>query len=362
MASNYFNVKNGIYSPVFSGETLIVDTLTASTIYGVSAEHQITKDFSGFVGQNDGNDDIDVSYDSTERTITLTGTFKLYYQGSLILDVVASSWTSDPHPSGVTTTQFLKFNGGGFQWQETPWNFHEAQIAYVCIKSTGEYCFSQREPHGLGDWETHEQLHFTIGSVLRSGGDLSDYTLNSTTAANRRPLINATTVVDEDLHTIIPALTAETYTRFSLSSTTTVNFTTASNDIVNLSTNQPYYNQWNGSAWVQTLMSNNNYQAIFVIAIPTTSDSTAQAHRYLFVQGQTQNSSLTTIQAITTNNLTLGDFTNISPEFTFIAKIIIRYTGGNWQLIQVDKLTGNKVSQLSTPSGSYLSSVASKKI
>ena len=366
--ANEFKIKHGIRltdSPTAGSSTDILarnaTTGIVETVTGIEVStlsDKITREFSGFVGQNDGNDDITVTYNSASRKITLAGTFKAYYQGVLILNVTAGTWTSDPHPSGVITAQFLKYGSNGFEWQSTTWNFHEVQIAYVCVNSAGTYCFAQREVHGLMDWESHNRFHDVIGTNLKSGGDLSDYVLASTAAAARRPLISAASVYDEDLLSVITALSTETYCAANLTGTGTVNFTTAYSDIVHLLSNNPYYNSFVTPNWTQTLMPNNSYQAIFVAAIPTTDDATALSHRYVFFQGQQTSVTLSVIQALTTANITLGDFASISPEFVFIAKIIVRYTGSNWQLTQVDKITGNKVSQLSTPVGSFLSSVS----
>jgi len=164
--------------------------------------------------------------------------------------------------------------------------------------------------------------------------------------------------LDEDLGHILAALSTNSYTWLSLTGAGSVALTTAQAEIINLSTNRPFYNQFTGGAWQQTLMSNNAYQKIFVMAIPTTADAGSQAYRYVFIQGQTQSTTLTTIQAVTAASLNLGELSGGLPEYCFIGEIIIRYTAGNWTLISVSKITGNRVVQTTTPAGNYLSQVS----
>jgi hypothetical protein len=75
------------------------------------------------------------------------------------------------------------------------------------------------------------------------------------------------------------------------------------------------------------------------------------------VQGQT-NGNLLSQQALTPADLNLGSLANDATEFVFIAKVIIRYIGGNWDITSVTNLTGNKFIQVGSPAGVYLSTVA----
>ena len=97
--------------------------------------------------------------------------------------------------------------------------------------------------------------------------------------------------------------------------------------------------------------------SIWVIAFPTTADTDSQKKRFMFMQGQSQGT-LAEQRALSPLNLTLGELTNISPEFVFIEQIIIHYTGGNWSITESRKITGSKQSQTTAPSGIYLSSVS----
>ena len=62
------------------------------------------------------------------------------------------------------------------------------------------------------------------------------------------------------------------------------------------------------------------------------------------------------MRAVNSSSVNVGTFVNIFTEFVFIGKLILRYQGGNWDIQQVEKLTGTRVSQASV-SGGYLSAV-----
>lgn len=120
------------------------------------------------------------------------------------------------------------------------------QIAFVHYYAAGAK-FGARECHGTMPWTAHQEFHQTLGTYYTSGADLTSYTLSSTTAANRRPDVGAVTIRDEDLPTALSALSTKTYTQFYLSGAgATANFVTGASDIVPLSGNQPYYNQFTG--------------------------------------------------------------------------------------------------------------------
>lgn len=287
------------------------------------------------------NQNISVSYDSTTRKITLAGTFEAFYQGVKVT-ALTDGWVSDAH-ADVAGTYFLSYNGS-FVFNTTPWSFSDLQIAYVVYDGVK---FGIREVHGFMQPEAHEEAHRVLGAYKVSGADMSGYTLSSTTAAERRPLIAETIIADEDLKTTLSALSTETYSIRYLTGASTRTFSVDQADIIPLNGNQPYYNQFTDGAWQQTLMTNNNYAAIFVAAIPVTSDTASQKLRYVFVQPQTQSATLSTIQGLVPSSLVLGDM--LASEYVFTHKIIIRYTAANWILTSVESLSGTKVQQVSVP-------------
>jgi hypothetical protein len=312
-------------------------------------DRNLTKEPTGFVSPVD----VAVAYDSTTRKITVTGNTRALWRGTEITALV-SGWESAAH-ADVAGIYFLYFDGTSFVWSNTVWEFTQVMIAFVSYQSADKWAI--RECHGLMENECHREFHYTIGTYRLSGGTLSDFTLNSTTAAARRPLVSACTIFDEDVPSSIAAISTEVYTQFYLTGATGVTtFAVDAADIVPLLTNNPYYNQFTGGAWQQTLLPNNNYMCVWLIAMPVTSDSVSQKYRFLWMQGQTQGT-LASQQALAPSGLSLGTFQDLAPEFVFIAKVILRYTSGNWILTQVDTLTGSRATQVNSPAGLYLSSV-----
>jgi hypothetical protein len=303
---------------------------------------------------------VTISYDATSRTVTLGGTVLGFYQGKK-LSVLTSGWVSDPHPATLDKRYFLTYNGANFVWLDLDTDtvdFTSLLIAYVNYGTV--YKWAIRECHGLMDWEGHRSDHFNIGTYRLSGGTIGDFVLNSTTTANRQPSVSATLLVDEDLPTTNPPLSASgNYTQYYLSGTGTPNFITTATDIVPLSGNQPYYNQFTGGAWQQTLVSNNQYMAVWLVAVPTTSDTESQKFRYVWQQGQFASGNIEDIQTRTPNQLDKGLLEGLTPESIYIGRLIIRYTGGNWSITSVENLTGNRLSQATSPAGLYLSTIAS---
>lgn len=354
---------NTLFTQNVSGGTmhLIIDGDTGYT--NVNQFIEVGRDtWTGFL-MPDGvsNSTIDVSYDPTTRKVTIAGITKLFVHGQLINDIT-TSWTSEAHATGVTTTQYLYYSHitNSYVFNSTPWVFEDAQIAAVVYDAAENYVMTIREIHGIMQPCVHREFHQTIGCYLPSngGGDIDGYVLGSTTSADRRPLVSQTTIQDEDLMTVLPAITAETYTQFNLAtSAATLTFVTGATDFCSVTGAQPNWNEYTGGAWVQTPMSNNSYSAYWLVAVPASSGAISQSKRFLWVQAQSNSSSLTTIQNLTPSSINLGAFGVLNPEFVFIAKIIVQYSSSNWRLTSVEKLVGTKISQTAT-SGGYLSSVA----
>lgn len=301
------------------------------------------------------SDTIIMTYNSTDRTITLNGTFEAYYKGELIPELT-DGWVSEPHDD-ADGIYFLYYCEDGFIFDTSPWTFNCLQIAFV--QYDGQK-LAIRECHGFMQWQNHQEFHQTIGTYKQSGGTLitNSYQLNSSVATNRRPNVNQTVVQDEDLATTVPQLTSKLYTqRYLTGAGATRTFVLDQPEIIPISGTFPYWNQFTGGAWQQTLMVNNEYGAIFLVAIPTTADTQSQKYRYCWVQPQQVSATLSTIQALTPTSLNLGDSANLVSEFVFIVKIIIRVSGNNWTIHQVDNLSGTRFSQVGSPSGNYLSIV-----
>ncbi len=170
----------------FSANSDIVAPTQAAVVSYVG--HAVTKDFTGFSSP----ESIIVNYDSTARTITLTGTVAAYWQGVKI-SVLVSGWVSTAHPN-TNGPWFLYYDGTNFVWSATVWTFDTLQIAFVNYGVSDK--FALRECHGTMPWTAHEEFHRTVGTYLQSGGDLGSYVLASTTAANRMPSVTAPIIHD----------------------------------------------------------------------------------------------------------------------------------------------------------------------
>jgi hypothetical protein len=310
----------------------------------------LTKEPTGF----DAPENVVINYDSTTRKVTLTGTVAPHYHATPFADIT-TGYVSPAH-ADVDGTYFLTYDGTDIDWR-TPSTvvFSDLLIAYAVYKTS--YEFGIRECHGFMPWITHRELHGVIGTHKESGGAIGDYTLSSTTAADRRPSVAATTIDDEDLPTSLSQLAAAgTYTQFKLSSTDTANLSTTPVDIVPLSGNQPYFNEFSGGTWGQTLMSTGYRMSIWLMAIPVTADTESQKFRFVWIQGQEQNATLVGEQGVTPNSVSIGELSDLIPEFVIIGRIIIRYLGGNWTLEYVEAIDGTRFAQSGSAAGG-LSSV-----
>lgn len=297
---------------------------------------------------------VGMTYNPTTRKITITA------NGQAVVNSVANNfangWESPAHATGDGAF-YLYQSGGVVAWSTTPWSVTDLQIATVYVDSG--ITLAIRECHGLMDPAVHKELHSVIGTYLSSGLDMSGIVLNSTTAANRRPLVSGGVINDEDIATTIAAITTNDYTRLQLSgSTQPAGVLQNQTEIIALSTNRPYWNSVSGGTWGQTLFNSNEYGKIFVMAIPVVDDATAQKNRILFIQPQVVSTTLGTIQALTSASVNLGQLAGTVPEFCFIGEIIIRYRGNpthNWDIISYSKILGTKSSQALAAAGGGIS-------
>jgi hypothetical protein len=315
-----------------------------------------TKEPTGFLY----NSDINISYNKTTRKITLTGSnLTAVYKGKIIKELHnKTTWESIAH-ADTDGVFYLKYGESGFVFSTTQWSYSDVQISVVQRNTPGNYAIGLREAHGLMQHLVHEVLHGTIGSYLISGGDVTGLVSNSTVASERRPIMSQAIIKDEDYGSLLSSISSN-YTQRFISGTTSQNtksYSLDNADIINLTGNRPNYNSISGSNWGWTPFPTNAYGKIFIVAVPTTSDTESSKYRMLFVQPQTASTNLSTIQALTPSSLVHGESGTLFQEFVFIGEIIIRYTGSNWVIISSSKLTGTKVQQVSSPSLPYLTQV-----
>jgi hypothetical protein len=154
-----------------------------------------------------------------------------------------------------------------------------------------------------------------------------------------------TVLADEDLRTTLAALADDgPYSQMYVDDTSTAAFTTGTSDIVSVSGGVPKWN--NTTLGTLVPLNANEYMNIWLLAIPVTSDATSQAYRYLWVTGQAASLTRATIDAETPAGVNLGDLSSKLPEFCYLARVLIRYTAGDWSIISVTELSGTRIAQV----------------
>jgi hypothetical protein len=274
-----------------------------------------SQDPTGFV---DGSN-INVSYDWTNRTITLTGNLSYYWRG--VKKTLTSPWTSTGHTATVGSWYLSTSDGTNFTWAQTPWLFSIAQVSYVYYQSTSAATYAIRETHSLMPWQVHEELHDQIGTYLDSGGKATTGTYSIGVSADyaTAPGFDAAVIQDEDNQTNIdtlPGTTGGTYmlmyiglsgsSQISIYQTNNFPFTGATNVLMLVN------NTTTGTLVVGT---NNRWFNVYQILVPVTSDSNSQRYRMLFLQPQVVYTSLIAAQSEDTRGLVFGDLANSSVEF-----------------------------------------------
>ena len=331
---------------------------------GVQYPYADVKDPTGFVDPN-----VKTSYDKTTRQVTVSNgdlgeVVELLWNGVAIPSIV-DGYTIPVAHADVDGDYFLYYDGANYVWTLTPWDFSEAPICYVRYRenSTGD-TFALHETHGCNmPHSVHKLGHDNIGTYVDGdGGTFSAWVANSSTATDRRPTISPINLMDEDVPTTITelVLSSTAYTWLSQTGASDIGvsvFNSDNADFINQSGTTPRFNKlYSGLAgWVQEDMPNNHYQKILVLAIPVASDTDSQKYGYSFVQGQETNNNEGVIKALTPLNYSWGDLSTVLTEFTIVGEIIIKATGGSWEIREINKLRINRanivnISSSATPS------------
>lgn len=337
-------------------DTMVSDSATAlpsqqSVKAYVDTSLTAFTDYSAFTGFVDP-DGIQIDYDYTNRTITLTGTLTYYWKGVKKTGLV-SPWTSSAHTNSVDTWYLYSTDGTNFTWSNSVWNFTHVLVAFVKRGASAAASFAVRETHGMMDPEVHEELHSQIGTYRFSGGGptAATYTENTATDAAVTPGFDAAVVKDEDLATTVPAWTQGTYTTMYIGAASVATIdTTASYPFIAAGADN-YIQVNNTSTGAMTAGINNRYYNVYQLLIPTCADSDSQKYRMLMVQPQATYTSLSAAQGESINSLSLGNFTTteyvIYTRITYVTSVSdTNYgkcriaTGG------ISYVLGNRVSQV----------------
>lgn len=348
---------------------LIESTNVSDAINELEDEKQpnlssVTKEVTGFTLP----ESVVITYNSSTRKITVTGTVVAYYKSVVVASLI-SGWESSAHDDVTGHAYWLYYGDSGFAWStDTFPGCDKLLIAYARYDTSDK--FAGRECHGLMQWQCHQADHDTIGTYRKSGGTLSGYTLASTTVAERRPSVADCLIYDEDLSSTIAGISdGGPYTVSSLTGAGTTSFSVDNADITLLSTDNPYYNSFSSPNWGQTLMPANSVATVWLVAVPVSSDAGSQKYRFVWIQPQwvtnAQNSSagamtiaLNSEMLRSPGEINFGSFITEIPEFIIIARVAIQYTSNNWSIANISNINGSKYSQSGSPSGNYLSVVS----
>jgi hypothetical protein len=345
------NTKNQLSADVNALE-ITVNAINSDYVTNGQLEYYIPKAGQKFAGRGFA--------DPTNTTVTYDpATLKITYGGALYWDfdaVELVTYTSEAR-TNTNGSWFLYYKDTGYTWANSMWAFTDAPIAYGFVGASAEIWL--RECHGRDRnpaW--HQGQHQSQGTYRTSGGGFvaGSYTLGSSTATNRRPQIPQTVIWDEDVPSILSALTTNAYSHLYLTSTNTANITVDNSEIMPQNGALPRYNAFSAGSWSLADVPNLNYAKYFVIAVPVTGDATNQKKRYLFQMAQTTSLNLSTIQAVSPSDMNWGELQGVLPEFDYIGEIIVRVQAGNWTLTSLSIIDGTRVTQTGGGSG-FLSSV-----
>lgn len=308
---------------------------------------EITKDPTGFRD----NSLITETYDPTTRKITITSS-------SGIIEIVqnrkvysfASPIVSDAHANTVgAATFYLKFADGAFTWSNTLWAFYEVQVAIVVWDSANTpQGFFLKECHNTMPWSCHDEFHFGLGTLFKSGATLSDYTLKTNTDAALTYSIAQTIIKDEDLpHTLAALADGGPYTIFQRTGTSGRWSWSITEAVPFLRTGaaapaQRNYDAGGGTGWtVEDATPNGQRVNYYILAVP---NGNAGSFRFIHIPGQTFYSTLSAATAESFNSLSLGTLLDSLPEFFLFAQVTYNRVANAAVIEQVTSLRGNRFS------------------
>jgi len=324
------------------------------------------KQSKGLTGFNEPGSCV-VLYDEANLNGSIVASPAGLFRGLRIFDPVSTPLNLPAH-TAADGLYFYTYDGSAFQVSTTPFTFD--QFLVMIAAQINGVRFGLRECHGLEDYHAHKGFHDTIGTYkLSAGGDFSGYVDGSNLAAEIKPDISSFTIWDEDLPTVINALNGdvEGYTTVRLLNAGDLSFTPAYETpipvVENLVDNRPYWNEFTGGAWQQTLFGSGQYGKVFVMALPTTQDAHSQQFRLVFIQPQIVSGNLTTIRNVQPSQYNYGALTSLLPEAVIVGSIIYQYQPSGTPLlrlriIECTKIFGNRIAQFGIAGSQGLTSVS----
>jgi hypothetical protein len=298
-------------------QTLFIPVTGIPTFSGEYIPMQVavdTKDPTGWVDPSA----VTVTYDKTARTITLTGTLEYYWQGKKY--TLASPWTSSAHNAANAEYYLYCLDGTNFAWSTSSWLFSYIMVAKAVYGASDK--FGLREPHGMMPWQVHQAIHSKLGAWRDSGGLITagTYLENSALDTSTTPGWDSAVIYDEDIPTTIAAWAQGTYTTLRIGASSVPTYDTAATFPFRSSGSYILIN--NPLTGGETAGTNNRYVNVYTILAPVTADAAdSQKYRTLFLQPQTEYTTLTDAQAENPYGLSLGTLKGTLPELVFNCRI-----------------------------------------
>lgn len=316
-----------------SGKTGNV-TLNPSDIPGTVSYH-------GFVFPYE----VSLSYNKTNRTFTFTpsgASYDVWVGGTKYTKIGAQ--TSIAH-ANTTGSYFLYYNTSGeLEWDTDPWDMKvvspAAYVYYDTVPLDGYALFELHTYKRNPEW--HESQHHAIGTFVRSGLEISEYTLNGEGNTATTFQVAAGIIVDEDIEYSINTLPDNgPYT--VLRRTGNTSYTWDSTNPVPYLFGPTYiqYNQSVGGVWQMTEVVNSRWVNYFLYAATAIDGN----KRLFLIPGQASHSTLSAAQSESNASLDLAGLT--LPELVAVWKLTfatnnVYSASGRVRLVEVNRITNTR--------------------
>ena len=292
-----------------------------------------------------------LAYDSNTRAVTLTSAgndslplvtsfdpatdWRFYINGVRHIKTGPVSLVHSATEGGYF---FYYDENGDFVVTTTPWELQRhAPVAYVYYSGTEGIGYEERHTIYV-DSLTHEALHFSIGTFIQSGFNLTDYSLDQGDDAGIRWGLAAGVVRDEDLATAVAAIATGNYTHaYREGVTGAFTFAQGQDDPVIANNVFAEWNEFTGSTWQTTEAANGDRVNYFIFATP----GIDPAKQVLIVPGQAVHATLQDAEAEVLEALDMGGL--VAQEIAGIWRITFRLNSANTsygkaQIEQVDQI------------------------
>jgi hypothetical protein len=306
-----------IVTTLGTGDTTIPTSLAVKTITDGK------RNYHGFTNRTDST----IVWNSTAKSITLTGTFTYWYQGALKSHSDSPSVTMSAGQISTAGLYYVYFDGSDVLNISTVVPAYESSVFVAMVYWNTTSAIIREERHGYRlsqDWR--RWAHNTIGCRYGSGLVLT----TTDSGASATFSMSTGTIWDEDIDfsTSAPTTTAHIFYQSSASALSYENTTST----------KPF--QWNSgttrvrfvdstNAYALTDCAPNRFVNVWVYATPDLSYAGGQGATVSFVSetiaGAVGYNSTAAARAISPPNLSL--LTAVSPEIKLIKRLVVQGDG-----------------------------------